>query len=94
MPIFRCSICGENFPGQLLGQDDLVGFYTTRYVDADTPEQAEHLALELLRDDPSLELAPEHRTPNAKVYFERIDEIPANEQQEPNAGFVFFTMGT
>jgi hypothetical protein len=94
MPLFRCSICGENFPGKLLGQDDLIGFYTTRYVEADTSEQAEHLALELLRNDPSLQLSPEHRTKNAKVYFEKIVEIPATEQHESNAGFVFFTMGT
>ena len=94
MPLYRCSICGENFPGKLLDQDELVGFYTTRYVEADTPEQAELSALELLRNDSSLELSPEHRTQDAKVYFEDIDEVPADTEQKPNAGFVFFTMGT
>jgi hypothetical protein len=72
----------------------LVGFYTTRFVEADTPEQAELAALELLRNDASLELLPEHRSRDAKVYFEDIDEVPVDTERNPNAGFVFFTMGT
>ncbi len=94
MPLFRCSICGENFPGKLLDQEDLVGFYTTRFVEADTPEQAELAVLELLRSDASLELPPEYRSQDAKVYFEDIDEVPMDTERAPNAGFVFFTMGT
>ena len=94
MPLYRCSICGENFPGKLLDQDELVGFYTTRYVEADTSAQAELAVLELLHNDSSLELPPEHRSQDAKVYFEEIDEVPMDTEQKPNAGFVFFTMGT
>src|SRR3546814_1282278 len=76
MPLFRCIICGENFPGTLLGQEELVGFYTTRFVEADSPEQAEIMAIELLRNDPSLDVSSEHRTQSAKVFFEDIDEVP------------------
>ncbi|CAN7511002.1 hypothetical protein LJR168_003598 [Pseudoxanthomonas sp. LjRoot168] len=94
MPLFRCSICGENFPGKLLDQEDLVGFYTTRFVEADTPEQAELAVLELLRSDASLELPPEYRSQDAKVYFEDIDEVPMDTERALDAGFVFFTMGT
>src|SRR3546814_12937219 len=61
MPLFRCIICGENFPGTLLGQEELVGFYTTRFVEADSPEQAEIMAIELLRNDTSLDVSAEHR---------------------------------
>src|SRR3546814_18930299 len=82
--LFR-SICGENFPGTLLGQEELVGFYTTRFVEADSPEQAEIMAIELLRNDPSLDVSSEHRTQSAKVFFEDIDEVPGDTEQKPNS---------
>lgn len=94
MPIFRCFIRGDNFPGKLLGQKKPIGFYTTRFVEADSPEQAEAFAVELLRNDSDLDVPPEHRTQDAKVHFEDIDEVPAQTKQMPNAGFTFFTMGT
>lgn len=94
MPLFRCFICGENFPGKLLGQDEPVGFYTTRFVEADSPEEAELLAVALLRDDPSLDVLAEHRTHDARLYFEDINEVPSDTEQKPNSGFTFFTMGT
>lgn len=94
MPLFRCSITGEDFPGKILHQADPVGFYTTRYVEAETPEQAELFALERLRNDAALDLAPEHRSENARVYFESIEEVPEDTERTPDAGFVFFTMGT
>lgn len=92
MPVFRCFIRGENFPGKLVGQVAPIGFYTTRFVDAETPEQAEMLAVGLLRVDEDLDVAPEHRTPDAKVYFEKIEEVPAEMERKPNKGFSFFTM--
>src|SRR3546814_4101780 len=81
MPLFRCIICGENFPGTLLGQEELVGFYTTRFVEADSPEQAEIMAIELLRNDPSLDVSSEHRTQSAKVFFEDRSEEHTSELQ-------------
>ena len=94
MPLFRCFIRGDNFPGKLIGQDDPIGFYTTRFVEADSPAQAEMLAVDLLRNDPSLDVPPEHRTQDARVYFEDIDEVPGDAEKKPNSGFTFFTMGT
>jgi len=94
MPLYRCFIRGDNFPGKLAGQKKAVGFYTTRFVEADSPEQAELLAVELLRNDPDLEVAPKYRTPEARVIFEDIDEVPAETKRVPNKGFTFFTMGT
>lgn len=31
---------------------------------------------------------------DAKVCFEKIDEVPADTERKPNKGFTFFTMGT
>ena len=93
MPLFRCFIRGENFPGTLVGKREPIGFYTTRFVDAQSPEQAEMLAVDLLRNDEDLEVPPEHRTQDARVYFEKIEELPAEADRSPNKGFTFFTMG-
>lgn len=94
MPVFRCFVRGNNFPGKLIGRKQPVGFYTTRFVDAASPEEAEMLVVELLRNDPDLVVAPKYRTKDAKVYFENIDEVPAETERKPNKGFTFFPMGT
>ncbi|MBL8542247.1 MAG: hypothetical protein JNJ63_00425, partial [Hyphomonadaceae bacterium] len=48
MPWFRLFACGEDFPVILDGRVELVGFYTTRYVEAETSGEAEAIASELL----------------------------------------------
>jgi hypothetical protein len=49
------------------------------------------LAVDLLRNDEDLDVPPEHRTQDAKVYFEKIEEVPAETERRPNKGFTFFT---
>lgn len=88
MPLFRCLIRGENFPGALIGSEEPIGFYTTRFVEAGSPEEAEMLAIGLLRDDANLDVPPEH----ASVYFEEIEEVPERTEQLPDKGFSFFPM--
>lgn len=94
MPFFRCSIRGENFPGFLLGGSSPVGFYATRFVDADSAEDAEMLALDVLRGEEVFRFPPEQRTEDAKVFFEEIVEVAADTSRAPNGGFTFFVMGT
>lgn len=93
MKWYKCFVAGENFPGELVGEDCLVGFYTTRFVQAENTESAEMLGLELLRAEDSLQL-PDGVTPldSAKVYFEEIDEVDESEVPETQSGFTFFKM--
>lgn len=93
MALFRCLIRGENFPGRLIGQDEPVGFYTTRFVEAESPQEAEARAIDLLRADADLALPEKYRTKDAKVYLDEIDEVAPETEQRPNKGFTFFTMG-
>ena len=95
MKWFRCLIEGENFPGVLANTNELVGFYITRFVEADTPEEAEKKALASLKNEESLQL-PKGVSPekNAKIYFEEIEEVMESEVPEINAGFSFYVMGT
>jgi len=94
MTLYRCLIKGENFPGVLLGEPESIGFYTTRFVEAVNAEEAELLALELLRNDKTLTVAPEARTKNARIHFEQIEEVPTDTERKPNAGFTFYIMGS
>ena len=95
MKWYRCFIEGENFPGVLANTEELIGFYTTRFVEASTPEEAEMTALANLKNEESLQL-PEGIAPpkNAKVHFEEIEEVSQSDVPEINAGFTFYVMGT
>jgi hypothetical protein len=90
---YKCFITGENFPGELVDQDYSVGFYTTRFVQAESEEAAELVGLDLLRTEDRLQL-PEGVMPSesARVYFEEIMEVGESDVPEIQAGFVFFEM--
>ena len=95
MKWYKCFIAGENFPGQLIGQHYLIGFYTTRFVQAANEEGAESAGLEFLRTEDSLRL-PVGVKPlaSAKVYFEEVAEVDETEVPDVQAGFTFFEMGS
>lgn len=102
---YRCFIRGENFPGQLarsavlaegakpVAADEPVGFFVTRFVEADSADQAEQKALLLLRSEPKL-TPPEGYLPSseARVFFEEITEVERGEVPDPQPGFVFHSM--
>lgn len=94
MPLFRCFIRGDNFPGKLIGRKKPAGFYTTRFVEASSAEEAEILVVDVLRNDPDLDVAQKYRTQDAKIYFESTDEVSPGTERKPNKGFTFFPMGT
>ena len=94
MTVYRCLVRGDDFPGVILGQDAPVGFYTTLFVEADSAEQAEAIALGQLRNDPRLQLPEGTRSPGTRVFFEEIDALPGMATPEPASGFSFFPMGT
>ena len=97
MKLFRCFIRGENFPLHVDGKDDLLGFYTARFVRAETADEAELLALDMLRENPTLNgVDPSKRTAETMVYFESIEEIDSLPEgiTEAGTGFTFYPMGT
>ena len=96
MKLFRCLIEGINFPFESEGRTELFGFYTTRFVRAETAHDAELLALELLRADPKLDVPPSKRTQDTKIYFEEIEEIDSIPEgvSESGTGYVLFRMGS
>ena len=95
MTWYKCFIAGENFPGAIIGESNPIGFYTTRFVEANSPEEAETKALANLKSEQTFSLPPGVARPsNTKVYFENIEEVERSEVDETNLGFSFFVMGT
>ena len=93
MPWFKCFIAGYNFPGILAGQSQPVGFYTTRFVEAFSPDAAEAEVLKALQEDKCL-ILPENFVPtvNAQAFVEEIVEIPASEISSHPEGLVWYAM--
>jgi hypothetical protein len=90
MPLFKVLLHGKRFPGVILGKSDPIGFYATRFVQAPNAREAEAAALVTLRTAPELQLAPEHRAPDAEVFIEDLMEVSAETEQKPNSGFTFY----
>ena len=75
----------------LEGEFQLMGFYTTRWVEAETVEEAEMAGLKMLRDKFTFSEEDKQRAPDAKVYFEEIVEVPSDtERVPPNSGATWF----
>ena len=93
MPVFCCLIRGENFPGSIAGTSEPIGFYTTRFVEASSASAAELVALEMLRAEPEFALVRRaDRIKDAQVFFEKIEEVPAELDRSSGKGFTFFPM--
>jgi hypothetical protein len=92
---FKCLIAGENFPGELIGEKNLIGFYTTRFVQSEHPSEVENIVLGNLKNESSLKL-PQGVKPNskAKIYFEEISEVHEVEVPKVKSGFTFYVMGS
>ncbi len=78
MATYRCLVRGENFARRNHAGRELVGFYTTRWVEAVNPEEAEYLTVARLRKEPDFQ-QPEGYAPNApaKVFIEEIEPVDA-----------------
>lgn len=90
MAWFRLFACGEDFPVVIDGEVIVCGFYTTRYVEAANPSEAETIASEMLFDDPDLETPPGWDDVEPRIYFEEVEEVAA--PIDINDGFSFFPM--
>ncbi len=90
MAWFRVFACGEDFPVVLDGQVEIVGFYTTRYVEAENASQAEELVSELLFEDPDLETPAGYDDLQPRIMIEEVEQVAAPVDIDDN--FSFFPM--
>lgn len=54
MKKFKVFVRGENFLINLDGVEQKMGFYTTRFVEAENEVAAEYAVMDILRSDPKL----------------------------------------
>ena len=90
MAWFRLFACGEDFPVILDGKVELVGFYTTRYIEAETAGEAEAIASEQLFEDEDLQPPPGYEEYQPRTVFEEVEQVA--EPLDINDGFMFFPM--
>jgi hypothetical protein len=87
---FRLFACGEDFPVVIEGEVIVCGFYTTRYVEAESASEAETIASEMLFEDPDLETPPGYEDMQPRIVFEEVEQVAA--PMDINDGFSFFPM--
>jgi hypothetical protein len=90
MAWYRLFACGEDFPVILDGNVEIVGFYTTRFVEAETQGEAEALASELLFADEDLQPPPGYEEYQPRLSFEEVEQVAAPIDIADN--FSFFRM--
>jgi hypothetical protein len=93
MKKYRVFVRGENFLINLDGTDQKLGFYTTRYVESNSEEEAEYAVMDMLRSDPKLRKSVLHdESEPPMMYADEIDEIESFEGIKlPGTGFAFFS---
>jgi hypothetical protein len=88
--LFRLLLRGKNFPLQVDGKEQLMGFHATRLVEAEDRIEAATKALALLKGEPELVAVPAGC--GATITYEEIVEAERGEASEAG-GFAFFPMG-
>ena len=93
MKHYRVLLNGENFLLNMEGKESYMGFYTTRFVTAASPEEAEQSAVNDIKTDDKIKgtilNSTEHETP--MIYMDEIEEIQENEKEE-SYGFGWYNM--
>lgn len=89
---YKVMLNGRNFRIPLEGTVQRVGFYTTRFVEASDPEQAELLAVALVKNDKELRAAVRNeRDDPPTIHLEEVVEVADFEGvQVPGAGYSFY----
>ena len=93
MKHYRVLLNGENFLINMEGKESYMGFYTTRFVSAISPEEAELNAVNSIKTDDRIKgiilNSTEHEQP--MIYMDEIEEIQKNEKED-NYGFGWYDM--
>ena len=89
---YKVLVRGENFLLNVDGKNQKLGFYTTRFVEAQKEEGAEEMAIAVVRDDPKLRSGVLNELSDPPVMFaEEIVELKSFDGLKiPRTGFVFY----
>ncbi|WP_232522449.1 hypothetical protein, partial [Marinimicrobium alkaliphilum] len=85
---FVAFVEGENFKLEVNGKMQLVGFFASRRVEAETEEDASRAVIEMLLAEPELE---GNALPNYTMSVKVAHEMPIDHKAK-YSGFTFFPM--
>jgi hypothetical protein len=93
MKKYKVFVRGQNFLLNLDGKAAKVGFYTTRFVEAQNDHKAEENAISTLRNDPDLrDRVLNEKTDAPMLFAEEIEELDSFDGLTlPGTGFSFYT---
>ncbi len=92
MKKFRVMLEGRNF---LINSDEgpmKMGFYTTRFIEAESSKEAENLSVELIKNDANLkETVLNDQADPPMIYLESLDELSSfGDNAVPGSGYTFY----
>jgi hypothetical protein len=92
MKKFRVLLEGRNL--LINSQEGLkkMGFYTTRFIEAGSPKQAENLSVELIKNDSKLKksILNDQADP-PMIYVDSLDELTSfGDNAVPGSGYTFY----
>lgn len=92
MKRYKVFVRGENFLLNLDGENQKVGFYTTRFVEAENEEAAEYAVMDMLRDDPQLARSVLNESSDPPMmYADEVEELISFKGfPVPGTGFSFY----
>lgn len=90
MPHWKVFLNGKNFWLLVDGKAQRLGFYTTRIVEAVDERAAELTAVQLLRDDPTLQDLLNDRSDPPMIYVEEITEVCAPDAESSKQGRAWY----
>jgi hypothetical protein len=86
MKKYSVMLEGRYFLLEIDGAVMKYGFYTTRYVEAEDPQEAEMKAVQLVRTDQSLKLAVKNEGASPMIYLSSIEELRSFDGVHPPGG--------
>jgi len=97
MSYFQVLLEGENFFVEFDGQEELLGFVTTRWVKAQDEQQAELKAVDLIKNDTHLQnllRTSNNELPPPMIYLSEMCKVNwfTYCRRRPGAGYSFYPM--
>ena len=92
MKKYKVVLEGRNFILKSDKGPTKMGFYTTRFVEATSPEEAENLSIELIRKDSDLKnVILNERSDPPTIILDSIEELSIfGDNSVPGTGYTFY----
>ncbi len=92
MKKYRILIQGKDFHIEVENGNPIIGFYTTRFVEAENPDEAELKAVDLIKNDNKLKNSMKKElNPKPMLFAKEIEELESfDEVDPPGEGYTFY----